>query len=199
MQIKLSQEDGTVTNVNIGYGLIPAASEFLRKERRIAFEATLELLTKYGDPDSAKQSIIEATKDYQKTQIPTDGEIREWLVTPHGVQFAVSHGSKKSTKWTIEQAEDVLDGLNEESYISLIRAINVVAAGQEAVNYDERLRKASKAQFEKRLAEMERLAAEPIQPARQRKKREATELLDRMPEPDLFGETATDDAGELSI
>lgn len=190
MQVNLALGDGTIQKVNIGYGIIPAASEFLRKERMSSFEATLDLLAKHGDPETSKESILNATKDYQKNQIPTDGEIREWLVTPHGVQFAVSHGSKKTSRWTIAQAEDVLDELDEECYVLLIRAINVVASGQDAVNFDDRLRKASKMQFERRLEEMERLAADPVNTQKRNKKHQ--DLLDHMPGGGLFGKEQAD-------
>lgn len=145
MKIVELTSDGKVTQkITVGYGLIPAATEHIRQQRKTLFELSMAMLKEVSDPSVAQGEIVRTIEEYRETQTPQDGYVRIWLTTPVGVQFAIHHGTRKGTKLTMDQALEILDETDESAYRTLVAAIDEICLGKDLLERKNKINDAFK-------------------------------------------------------
>lgn len=124
--------NGSVFDCNIGYSLLTAAAEHIKKTRHANFQATIDTLAAGGPSDAAKESILTAFQDHTRNQVPTDQEVKQWLLTLEGQKFSLMHGTRNyPVKLTPETADMALDDMDEPEVTSLTDAIGSLCFGAE--------------------------------------------------------------------
>lgn len=124
--------NGSQIDCNIGYSLLTAAASKIKEDRHADFRKTIDAIAQAGPNDAAKESILSAFREHTRTQVPTDQEVRQWLLTSEGQLFCLIHGTRNyPTKLTQETAGIVLDDMTEEEATSLADAIGNLCYGAE--------------------------------------------------------------------
>jgi hypothetical protein len=123
--------NGSPVDCAIGLSVLTAAFEKIKQSRHDLFRATMSVIASSGSPD-AKDSLIMLLEDHIRNQVPTDQEVRDWLLTCEGQAFCLVHGTRNyPTKLTPETANMVLDEMSEEESRSLADGIAAICYGTE--------------------------------------------------------------------
>jgi len=123
--------NGSPLDCAIGLSVLTAAFEKIKQSRHDLFRATMSVIASSGSPD-AKDSLIMLLEDHIRNQVPTDQEVRDWLLTCEGQAFCLVHGTRNyPVKLTSETANMVLDELTEEAANELADAVASICYGSE--------------------------------------------------------------------
>ena len=129
LQIRLN---GSPSECSIGYSLLTAAFDYLKKERHSLFRATIEAIASAGASLDSKESVLMVLEEHIRNQIPSDGEVKQWLITSEGQKFALIHGTRNyPTKLNSQTVEMVLDDMTEGEADAMVDAIGSLCFGAE--------------------------------------------------------------------
>lgn len=124
--------DGVPVDCSIGYSLLSAASTKLKEIRHATFRQNVDDVAKSGATEASQHAILDAFQEHVRTQVPSDGDVREWLMTIDGQHFALIHGTRNCTKkLDVETSSIVLDGMDEKEMQSLADAVSDLCYGSE--------------------------------------------------------------------
>lgn len=132
MKLAFKKPDGSSFQCNIGYSLLTHAADYLKKQRHLAFRATIETIASCGASVDSKESVLMALEEHIRTQVPSDKEVKQWLLTLEGQKFSLIHGTRNyPEKLNEDSASIAMDEMDEKMANDLADAIGSLCFGAE--------------------------------------------------------------------
>lgn len=124
--------DGSTVKCRTGFGVIIAATEYLKEQRKQEYRESRDLLAEGGNSQIIQEEITKLTSEFLKKQTPTTEEVYDWLQTTVGIRFFLKHGTKDGPKkLNDESTERLLDQMSEADFTSLVETIAELCYGKE--------------------------------------------------------------------
>lgn len=125
--------DGSTVKCRLGFGVMIAATEYLKEKRKREYRESRDLLAECGSSTPELQAeIVRITAEFLKNQTPSAEDVSDWLQTLDGIRFFMEYGTKNGPKkLNAETIERVLDQMPEEEFKKLIYAISELCLGSE--------------------------------------------------------------------